>query len=83
MLYRIRDVNFLAINSCFFERFVHDFSGWSDKRFALLILVIARLFADQHDGRLFWTFTKDSLRGTLVEMTRRTFARRIAQLGQT
>ena len=83
MLYRVRDVNFLAIDSRFFQRLIHDFSSRSDKRFTLLIFVIARLFANEHDRRVFRTFPKHGLCGPLVEMTRRAFARRVAQLGQT
>ena len=82
MFHRVRDVNFLAINSRFFQRLVHDFASWSNKRFTLLIFVVARLFADQHDRRVFRAFTKHGLGSPLVEVTRRAFARRVAHLGQ-
>ena len=82
MFHRVRDVNFLAINSRFFERLVHDFPSRSNKWFTLLIFVIPRLFADQHDRCVFRTFAKNGLCSALVEMTRRAFARRVAHLGQ-
>ncbi len=82
MLHRVRNVNFLAINSRFFERLIHDFSSGSNEGFTLLIFVIARLFADQHDRRVFRTFTEDGLCGPLVEMTCCAFARRVAHLSQ-
>jgi hypothetical protein len=82
MFHRVRDVKFLAINSRFFQRLIHDFSGWANKRFTLQIFVIARLFADQHDRRVFRTFTKDGLRGPFKEMACRAFDRRVAHLGQ-
>jgi hypothetical protein len=50
MLHRIRDVNLLAIDSRFFERAIHNFSRRSDKGFAGHILMIARLFTDQHNA---------------------------------
>ena len=82
MFHCIRDVNFLAINSRFFQRLVHDFPSGPDERFTLLIFVIARLFPDQHDRRVFRTFAKHGLCGPLIEMTRRAVARRAAHLGQ-
>src|SRR4029077_19791902 len=82
MFHRVRDINLLAINSRFFQRPVHDFSSWSHERFTLLIFVIAGLFANQHDRRVIRAFTKDGLRGPLVEMARRTFVSRVAYLGK-
>ncbi len=81
MFHRIRDVNFLAIDSRFFERLIHDFPGRANKWFTLLIFVVSRLFADQHDRRVFRTLPEYGLCGPLVEMTCRAFARRIAHPG--
>src|SRR5205823_14339726 len=82
MFHRVRDVNFLAINSRFLERSVHDFSRGPNERFTLLIFVIARLFADQHDRRVLRAFAENSLCGPLVKMTRRAFGRSVAHVGQ-
>jgi len=76
VLYRVGDVHFLAIDSRFFERLIHDFSGGPNERFARDVFVIARLFANEHDRRALWAFAKDSLRCSFVKMTRRAFARR-------
>src|SRR5204863_4717579 len=78
MLHRIRHINVASIDSSLFQRLVHDFSRWPDERFAGDILVISRLFSNQHDWRGFRSLAKDSLRGVLVEMTRRAFSRSFA-----
>ena len=83
MLHRIGDVHFLAINPGFFECLIHDFPCRSDEWFACDIFVITRLFADEHNRRALWAFSKHRLRGALVKMTRRAFARRLAHLVQT
>jgi hypothetical protein len=57
-----------AIDSRFFECAIYDFSRRSDERFAGEILLISRLFSNQHDWRGFRSFAKDSLRGALVRM---------------
>jgi hypothetical protein len=82
VFHRVRNVNFLAINSRFFEGLIHDFSSGSNEGFTLLIFVIARLFADQHDRRVSRAFAKHGLCSPLVEMTRFAFARGVAHLGQ-
>jgi len=82
VFHRVRDVNFLAINSRFFEGLIHDFSSGSNEGFTLLIFVIARLLADQHDRCVFRAFAKHGLCSPLVKMTRFAFARRVAQPGQ-
>ena len=82
VLHRVRDVNFPAINSRFFERPIHDFSSGPNEGFTLLIFVIARLFADQHDRDVFRTFAKHGFCSALVKMTRCAYARRVAHLGQ-
>src|SRR5439155_15441561 len=78
MLHRVRDVNLAAIDSSFFERAVHDRSRGSNKRSAGNILVIARLFADEHDRCAPWSFAKNSLRRALVNRTRCAFTRSFA-----
>ena len=70
MFHRIRDINFPAIDSGFFERLIHDFSSWPYERFAGDIFVIARLFAHQHNSCVLWTFSEYSLRGSFVKMAR-------------
>src|SRR5881397_1026353 len=61
VFHRVGDVNFLAINSRFFEGLIHDFSSGSNEGITLLVFVIARLLADQHDRRVFRAFAKHGL----------------------
>ena len=79
MFHRIRDVNFVAINSRFFQRLIHYFPGRSNKRFTLLIFVIARLLADQHDRRVLRAFAEDGLGRVFVEVAAGADARFLQQ----
>ena len=63
MLYGIRDVNFLAIDSRCDERFVEKFAGGADERFAFEIFLIAGLLADHHHFCERRAFTENCLRG--------------------
>ena len=83
MLYRVGDVNFIAIDSRFFQRLIHDFSSRPDKRFTLLIFVIARLFANQHHRCALRPFAKNSLSRSFVQMTCSAVSGRFAHRGQT
>src|ERR1051325_9108888 len=46
----IRDVDRLPIDAGFLERAVEQLPRRADKRMTLEVLVIARLFADEHEG---------------------------------
>jgi hypothetical protein len=83
VLYRIRHVNMATIDSRFFECAIHDLSRRSDERFAGEILVISRLFSNQHHWRGFRSFAKDSLRGALVKMACRAIPRSFTDCAQT
>jgi hypothetical protein len=78
MLHRVGDVNFFTIDPRFFQRAIHNFSGRTDERFPGNVLVIAGLFADEHDRRFLWTFAKNRLSSTLVQMTSGATLRRLA-----
>ena len=75
MFHRIRDVNFFAIDPGFFKSAIHDFSGWSDERFAGHIFVIAGLLTDQHHRRFFGAFAENGLRCAFVQVTGRAIPR--------
>jgi hypothetical protein len=49
VFYRICDVNFFAVNSCFRKRFIQELAGGADEWFAFQVFVIARLFADKNN----------------------------------
>src|SRR2546423_5086390 len=49
VLYGVRYVDVVALHSGGLERAVEKPSGRTDKRQALLVLLVARLLADQHD----------------------------------
>src|SRR4051812_37865904 len=51
MFDHIGDVSLPSIDSGLFERIVKQTAGWTNKRFALEVFFIARLFTDKHDDR--------------------------------
>jgi hypothetical protein len=69
MLNSIGDVNFGAVQAGFVQCGVEKFSGRADKRFALLIFLVAGLFTDKQDSRFAGTFAEDGLRRLFVETT--------------
>src|SRR4029079_12209686 len=70
VLHRVRDVDVVLRDACLLERGVEDPPRGSDERMALLILLIARLLADEHEPRVRRAFAEDRLRGVLVQMAR-------------
>src|SRR5579862_7411126 len=52
------DVRLVARNSRLFERAIEDASRPSDKRLARSVFTVARLFADEHQGRMHRTFAE-------------------------
>jgi hypothetical protein len=69
MLDGVGDVDFLAIDAGFFQRFVEDLSCRSDKRLAGQVLLVAGLLADQHDAALAAAFAADRLGCALPQRT--------------
>jgi len=68
VFYRICDVNFFAVNSCFRKRLVQEVAGGPDKRFAFSIFLITGLFADKNDFRAGQPFTEHGLRGVFPQI---------------
>src|SRR4029079_4120217 len=79
MFHRVCDVNDLSIDPSFLERAVEQLAGWPDKRFPLQILLVAGLFADKNNLRIFGSLPENRLSGVFVKRTSGAFARRIAQ----
>ena len=66
MLDRIGDEGIPALNSCVFERLIEDAPGRPDEGMTLLVFLISRLFANQHQPRTFQTFAWHDLRRLFV-----------------
>ena len=58
VLHRVGDVNLIAIDSRFFQRPVENFSSRADERSTSEILLIPRLFAQEHKPRAFGSFAR-------------------------
>src|SRR3954470_12464227 len=78
MLYDVRDVDDPTIDAGLDERTIEQLSSRADERMACEILRIARLLAHHHHFGAARTFTEYRLCPTLVQVTRLTAARRIA-----
>jgi hypothetical protein len=78
VFHRVRDINLGSIDSSFFERSIHDFAGRSNEGFTSDILVISRLFANQHHRCAFRAFAKNRLCRALVKVTCGAVTRRFA-----
>ena len=61
MLYHVRDIDGTAIDACFGERLIKNPARRPDERPAYPVLLIARLFADQHDGGFLGALPKNRL----------------------
>src|SRR4030095_8216674 len=59
----------LPIDTRFAERTVEQLSCWSHEWFAGLVLLVARLFADEHDARRSSPFPEHGLRRVRIERT--------------
>src|SRR5581483_557648 len=68
MLHDVRDVHTAAIDARLVERFVEKAARRSDEGAACEIFAIARLLADQHDGRALPALAEDGLCAELVEI---------------
>src|SRR6185295_3718222 len=69
----VGEVDVAARDARVFECLVEHRTGWTDKRCALPIFLIAGLFPDEHDTRLVRTGTEDHLGRGLVEITAAAF----------
>jgi hypothetical protein len=67
VLDRIGDVASRALEPGLLEADVEQASGRADERAACNILLVARLFADEHDVGLLRSLAEDELGGVLVE----------------
>ena len=69
MLHRVGDIQVSPGEAGFFESLVQNLPRRSYERVTGKIFLISGLFADQHDGRLMGSFSKDRLSGVFVEIT--------------
>jgi hypothetical protein len=82
VLRHVRDVRLRAVDSGLGERPLQELSRRADERPTGEILVVARLLADEHQGRVRLAVPADRLGGPLPEVTRPALLRRPAQRRQ-
>src|SRR6476620_2818934 len=75
MLNGIGDVNARAIDSSLFERGIEHFARGPDERATRQIFLVARLLTNEHDRCVERTLAEHRLRGVLVALAARAFAR--------
>src|SRR5436190_17075235 len=68
MLDRIGQVEIGRRDAGFAQQPPQQLAGWTDEGLSLLILVVTRLLADEHQSRLAGAFAADPLRCTLPEI---------------
>src|ERR1700722_309350 len=73
------DEHRLAVDAGLDDGAVEDAAGRADERMALLVFLIARLLADQHDPRVLRPFARHDLRGGAIERAARAGGFGIAQ----
>ena len=61
VLYHIRDINFRAIDLCLGKRLIEQPAGWPNEWTTNSVLLVAGLFANQHDYSLRRAFAKNGL----------------------
>src|SRR3546814_4102848 len=83
MLDGVGDVAPLPIEARRLQRLVENATGWADERRTGEILVVARLFADQHDARASCAFAEHGLRRVRVQIAAAASGRSLAQRSQT
>lgn len=64
----VRQIHVLDVDAGFHERLAQEAAGRADEGFALTILDIPRLFADEHDAGVARTRAKHGLRGALPQI---------------
>jgi hypothetical protein len=62
MLYEVRDIDFLPVNTGLLKGAIEQFAGRTDKRMSVKILLITRLLSDEDRLWPVATLAKDSLR---------------------
>src|SRR4051812_8948287 len=67
VLHGIRDIDARAIDAGFGKRAVEHLPGRTHEWLAGQVLLIARLFADEHERCVRWSFAEDGLRRVAVE----------------
>ena len=82
VLHRIRDVDGIAVDAGSHERAVKQFSRWANKRPALGVFDVARLFTDHDNLSARRPFAEHRLRADLVQVAPATAFRRGPKLGQ-
>jgi hypothetical protein len=63
----ICDVNLVAIDSRFLERAFQKHARRPKKWFSSEILLVSRLFTQEHQPRVFWSFAENRLSRVLVK----------------
>ena len=64
MLDRVGEIELGRRDARFRQRAPQEFTRRADERFSLLVFLVARLLADQHQARLARTFAGHPLRGS-------------------
>ena len=62
MFYGVGDIDRTAVEPCLFQSQIEDTAGRPNERTTLPVFLIARLFADQQQRRVYRAFTKNGLR---------------------
>ena len=68
MLDDVGDISFLTINAGFFKGFVEQFAGWTNKRFAFEVFIVAGLLTNEEDFGIASARAKDGLRAAFIEI---------------
>jgi len=69
VLDRIGDESVFPCDAGIVECGIENAASRSDERLARQVLLVAGLFADQHEIGLFWTFARHRLRSIAIERT--------------
>src|SRR5438128_4839759 len=78
----VGDISFLTINAGFFKGFVEQFAGWTNKRFAFEVFIVAGLLTHEEDFGLASARAKDGLRAALIEIASLAIGRSFAKYPQ-
>src|SRR2546428_13093827 len=64
----VGDISFLTINAGFFKGVVEQFAGWTNKRFAFEVFIVAGLLTNEEDFGIASARAKDGLRAAFIEI---------------
>lgn len=81
MLHGIRDVHLLPVNAGIVESAIQEFPRRADERLPRTVLLVAGLFAHQHQSGVGAPLTKHSLCGVQVQITALTVLRGLLEQG--